>query len=196
MNIQELLNSSTGQQMVDGVVNQLGIDQKQAQSVVNTAVPLLFTALHKNAEGGDEANIMNALSKHDGSILDNVNGFLGGGDFSDGVGILGHLLGNKQSNVEKALGKSSGLSSGQITQVLSMLAPLVMGYLGKEKKKGALDGGGLTSILGNLLGGGNKSTNKDLGKLEQLLGGSDGGMMDEMKNIGGKFLGGLFGGKK
>lgn len=195
MNIQELLNSTTGQQMVDGVANQLGIEKGKAKSVVDTAVPLLFTALNKNAAEGDAPNIMKALSKHDGSILNNVNGFLGAGDFSDGMGILGHLLGNKQSGVENALEKSSGLSGAQITQVLAMLAPLVMGYLGKEKKSGGLDAGSLTSVLGNLIGGEKKSGNKDMGMLEQLLGGessSGGGLMD----IGGKILGGLLGGKK
>lgn len=193
MNVQELLNGSLGQQMVDGVSSQLGIGEGQAKTAVSMAVPLLLTALNKNAEKGDANNIINALSKHDGSILDNISGFLNEGNFSDGNSILGHVLGNKQNDVSNAVAKSSGLSAGQISQVLAMIAPIVMGYLGKEKKQGKLDGGDLTSVLGSLLGDGQSSQMGGL--LDSLLGGSSkkgGGLSD----LGGKILGGLFGGKK
>lgn len=194
MNVQELLNGPLGQQMVDGVSSQLGIGEGQAKTAVSTAVPLLLTALNKNAENGDANNIINALSKHDGSILDNISGFLNEGNFSDGNSILGHVLGNKQNDVSNAVAKSSGLSAGQISQVLAMIAPIVMGYLGKEKNQGKLDGGDLTSVLGSLLGGDGQSSQMG-GLLDSLLGESSkkgGGLSD----LGGKILGGLFGGKK
>ncbi len=49
---------------------------------------------------------MNALSggKHDGGLLDNLGGLFGGGVeqsvMDDGAGILGHVLGGKQQNVD------------------------------------------------------------------------------------------------
>ena len=63
-----------------------------------------------------------------------------------GGAILGHVFGGQQGNVAAALGKSTSLRSGQILQLLAMLAPIVMGVLGKQHK----ERGGL---LGSLLGG-------------------------------------------
>ena len=66
-----------------------------------------------------------------------------------GGAILGHVFGGQQGNVAAALGKSTSLlpESGQeYLQLLAMLAPIVMGVLGKQHK----ERGGL---LGSLLGG-------------------------------------------
>src|SRR5690606_40167820 len=93
MDISSLLQGPIGQQMVSGVVNQLGIENEQAKMAISAAVPLLLTALNKNANNGDSQNIANALERdHDGSILDNLGGFLQGGNFSDGMNILSHVL--------------------------------------------------------------------------------------------------------
>lgn len=195
MDISSLLQGAMGQQMVSGVVNQLGIENEQAKMAISAAVPLLLTALNKNANSGDAQNIANALERdHDGSILDNLGGFLQGGNFSDGANILNHVLGGKQAQVENAIGKTSGLNSGQIAQILAMLAPIVMGYLGKEKSQNGLDAGGLSSLLGGLVGGASQTNQREMGTIERLLDqDGDGDAMDDVVDLGSKLLGGFFG---
>lgn len=197
MDIANLLQSPVGQQMIGGVVNQLGINNQQAQLAVSAGIPLLLSALNKNAAGGDAQNIANALERdHNGSILDNITGYLSGGNFSDGLGILNHVLGGKQSQVEGAIGKASGLNSGQIAQVLAMIAPIVMGYLGKQKSDNGLDASGVTSLLGNLVGGVSQSNEREMSMIEKLLDqDGDGSALDDAMDIGSKLLGGLFGRK-
>jgi len=197
MDISSLLQGAMGQQMVSGVVNQLGIKNEQAQMAISTAVPLLITALSKNANSGDSQNIANALERdHDGSILNNLSGFLSGGNFSDGAGILSHVLGGKQSQVENAIGKSSGLNAAQISQILAMVAPIVMGYLGKEKKQNGLDASGLSSLLGGLVGGTAQTNQREMSTIERLLDqDGDGSAMDDVMDLGSKLLGGFFGKK-
>src|SRR5690606_22512920 len=181
-------------QMVDGVVNRLGIENDQAKLAISAAVPLLITALNKNANSGDANNIANALDKdHDGSILNNLSGFLTGGNLSEGMGILGHVLGNRQGQVENAIGKSSGLNASQISQILAIVAPIVMGYLGKEKKEQGLDASGISSLLGGLVGGVAQTNQREMSTIERLLDqNGDGNAMDDVMNIGSKLLGGLF----
>lgn len=73
--------------------------------------------------------ILGALtSKHDGSILDNLGDLFQGGVNSDvlqdGSGILGHILGGKQTAIENGISKKTGISSQQIAQILKIAAPI------------------------------------------------------------------------
>lgn len=51
----------------------------------------------------------------------------------DGSGILKHILGGKQSGAIDMISQKSGLDSSSAGSLLSMLAPLVVGALGKGK---------------------------------------------------------------
>ncbi len=80
-----------------------------------------------------------------------LGGLLGGGApasrTTNGDGILGHILGTKRGAVEQGVARSSGLDAGAVARLLPMLAPLVMGALGRAKKQQNLDAGGLASML-------------------------------------------------
>lgn len=193
MDISSLLQGPMGQQIVNGVVEKLGINNDQAKVAVSTAVPLLLTALNKNANSGDAQNIARALERdHDGSILDNLGAFFQGGNFSDGLSILSHVLGGKQPQVENAIGKSTGLSSNQISQILAMVAPIVMGYLGKQKQQNGLDANGLSTLLGGLVGNVTQNNQREMSTIEKLLDrDGDGSVIDDAMD----FLGGLLGKK-
>ena len=194
MDFTNLIQGAMGQQIVASAAKQLGINESQAQTAVAAAVPFLLSALNKNAQGGGAEGISNALNQHDGSILDNLSGFLGqGGNQQDGLGILGHVLGNKQQNVESAISQQSGLNMGQVTQILALGAPIVMGYLGKQKQSAGLDSNGIAGLLGGLVGGSTTQTNQsgvNLGGFEKLLdqdGDGQLGLSDAMGLLGGFF---------
>ena len=62
-------------------------------------------------------------------------------------GILGHILGGNQGNVTQQISNQSGLNMGQVAQILMFLAPIVMGYLGKQKQQNNLDAGGFPTFF-------------------------------------------------
>lgn len=195
MDITQLLNSDLGKQIVSGIGTQTGTTQKETSSVVNAAAPVLLGMLHNNASSeGGAAGILGALGKHDGSILDDISGFFGaGGDAKDGDGILGHVLGGNRGSVESAISKQTGVNASKVSAILAMLAPVIMGYLGKQTKAsgGVQSGSGLGDVLGGLLGGaGNSSIGGNI--LSSILGGGSG---KSGGGLGG-LLGGLFGGGK
>ena len=194
MDFTNLIQGAIGQQIIGSAANQLGINESQAQSAVSAAVPFLLSALNKNAQNGGAEGISAALDNHNGGILDNLSGFLGqGGNQQDGLGILGHVLGNKQQNVEAAISQESGLNMGQVTQILVLVAPIVMGYLGKQKQTEGLDSNGIAGLLGGLVGGSNATANQggiNLGGFEKLLdqdGDGQLGIGDAMGLLGGFF---------
>ena len=190
--ILDLSNSDMGKQLVSSISEKTGIDTSQATSVVTSGLPALMGAMQSNLSSGD--GLLNALKsgKHDGSILDNVSDFLNGGDFSDGSKILGHVLGGNQDSMIQDLSTKTGVDSGMIAKILPMLAPIIMGYLGKQTKKGGVsNSGGLGDLLGGLMNGagGNSMLTSVLdqngdGKLD---------INDAMSALSGKKKGGLAG---
>lgn len=174
---------------------QLGADPATTQKAVGAALPLLMGALGKNASSQDgAAALFNALKgKHDGSVLNDLDGFITkGGDLQDGRGILRHTLGSKQSGIEQALSQATGLGSDSTGNLLAMLAPVVLGALGQQTRQQGLDVGGLAQLLM----GEQKQAQSQLGGLSRLLDmDGDGSIVDDVVNLGSKLLGGLFGKK-
>ncbi|MBS7332684.1 DUF937 domain-containing protein [Faecalibacter bovis] len=192
MDLSSLLQGAMGQQIVGAAAQQLGINESQAQTAVGAAIPFLLSALNKNAQSGGANGIANALNQHDGSILDNLSGFLGqGGNMQDGLGILGHVLGGNQETVANNIGKQTGLDSGQIIKILALVAPIVMGFLGKQKQEQGLQSDGIAGLLGGLIGGTNQAAGGiNLGGFEKLLDQDGDGQLGASDVMG--LLGGFF----
>lgn len=207
----DLLNSPMGKQLISGVAGQTGQPENKTADVLSMAMPLLMGAMKKNASTpGGAQGLMNALSsKHDGSILDNLGGLFGGGVdqgvMDDGAGILGHVFGSKQPQVENALSSKSGIDAGSISQILKIAAPILLGYLGKQTKQQNVNSpDALSGLLGGLMGG-SSSANKQQSLIESFLDSDgDGSVIDDLAgmvlNSGGQkksglggLLGGLFG---
>ncbi|HLW49682.1 MAG TPA: DUF937 domain-containing protein [Sphingobacteriaceae bacterium] len=187
-NILALLNGGLGKEVIDSISKEAGASKKDTQSVVTASLPALFGALQNNARSGGAGGILQAIStKHDGSILNNLSGALGAGAATDGAGILKHVLGSNLTPLQKSISEKTGVPAATVGKVLALLAPIVMGFLGRETKKGAVKNEkGLTDLLGGLVGGGSVA---DL--LGSLLGGANTGGKSKSKTGG---LGGLLGG--
>lgn len=211
--ILDLINSDIGKQMIGGISQETHQPADKTASVVTMALPILLGAMKRNAstEQG-AAGLMSALeNKHDGSILDNLGGLFGGGVNEDvkidGLGILGHVLGGSQDNAVRAVSRKSGVDANTVMQILQVAAPIVLGYLGKEKKQQNISSSnGIGDLLGGLLGGGQEQPEKQQSLIESLLDGDDdGSVIDDIAgmvfNSGGSkskgglggLLGGLFG---
>ena len=191
--ILDLLNSDLGKQIVSGVSGSTGQDESKTGAVLTMAMPLLMKAMQRNASSTEGArSLENALEKkHNGGILDNLGSlFQGGVDDDvkqDGGNILNHILGAKQTGVEQLISQKSGLDASSVANILKIAAPLVMGYLGKQKKEKNVSGqNDLTSMLGGLLNG--NSASADQSFLEKMLDADgDGSVVDD---VAGMFLGG------
>jgi len=189
--ILDLLNSDLGKQIISGVSNDSNQSESKTADVMSMALPLLMGAMKKNATTPEGAEgLMNALNtKHDGSILDNLGSLFDGGvDNSikqDGAGILKNVLGNSENNVTNAISQKSGLDSGAVMNILKVAAPLVLGYLGKQKQQQQVQSSsGIEGLLGGILGGDNKQQSM----IESLLdGNNDGSVIDD---LAGMMLGG------
>ena len=196
----DLLNSDLGKNLINNASSQLGENKAKTTSAISAALPLILGALKNNASTQKGAEgLLGALSnKHDGNILDNLADLLGNKDvLKDGAGILGHIFNSKQQNVAKAVSTRSGIDMNSAMSLLKMLAPVVMGYLGRQsRQKNIENANGVDNLLGNLLGSG---AQKEQSLVTQILDtDGDGSVIDDIISMaaGGKKkagLGGLFG---
>ena len=178
---------------------QLGADEGQVSKAAMGALPALLGGLANNSASSSGAGALaQALDRdHDGSVLDDVAGFLGGGGAQDGGAIVDHVLGGKKSSVESALGGASGLDGAAVTKMLAMLAPLVMGALGKQQRQQGLDASGLGSLLGQERETAYRKAPEAMGMLGQLLDrDNDGSMVDDITEMGSDLLSGFLSGKR
>src|SRR6186713_662950 len=137
------LASQLGPDTLHQMSRQIGASPQQTASAVETALPLLLGQLERNASTPTGANaLLGALDRnHDGSILDDLAGFLGGGPSASDTRSVDHIFGNKKGTVENAVARRSGLDGAQVMKLLAMLAPLLLGILGKHSRAKANPGG-------------------------------------------------------
>jgi len=172
---------------------QLGADDSTTQTAISAALPLLLGALARNSSTADGADALHgALARdHDGSLLDDVGGFLGQAQSGPGAAILKHVLGSRQPVAEQAVAKASGMDAGSAGKLLVALAPVVLAALGRAQRQGQLDPSGLAGMLGQESAGLSRSSPDLMGAVTRLLDqDNDGSVVDELGGIVGKLFGG------
>jgi len=146
----ETVMSQLGGDALPKIATQLGAGKQETAAASGAAVTTILAALARNAQKPGGADALNgALEKdHDGGLLSDLGGYLQNSQIGNGEGILKHVLGGKRPVVERSVSKASGLDSNQTGKLLAMLAPIVMGALGKQKRQQGMNAGALSQLLG------------------------------------------------
>lgn len=196
MSLIDLITGNAGTQVAESAGNKFGVSKNQVIALLAVAAPLVISYMRKKSqENQHEAEALNnALDKdHDGSILQNPS--QAEARQQEGCSILDHIFGGQKSTVENHLSQSTGISMDKIGPVLAMLAPLIMGYVGKQKQVSNVSGGGLGDLLGGILGGAHtqaqaQPSNPLNNILGSVLGGGSGSAGNPLNDILGSVLGG------
>ena len=207
MDLMQILQGQLSDDVVGQISEHIGAEPEQTASAANGIFATLLGGLANNAstEGGLSA-LGSALDRdHDGSMVDDLMGMVGGmlqggqsGNATNGSGILGHILGDQQEPVAQQISQSSGLNVSQVMKLMPILAPIVMSVLGKARSQGGLDLGSIA----NILMGSTQNTSQQGGMgdlLSSVLGSVLGGGQQQQQQQpqpgqGGLDLGGILGG--
>lgn len=138
MSILEILNDQLDDDAIAKIGGLLGTDTKATERAITGAIPVLIGALSRNAASGDGlSSLAKAVTKdHDGSLLDNLGGFLsGGGNMGVGEAILGHVLGGRRDRTTTGLSHATGLNAQSVMKLLAILAPIVMAALARSQRQ-------------------------------------------------------------
>jgi len=178
-----------GPSVVSQLAGNMGANEQQTQSAIGTALPILLNALTQNTQSTEGANsLLNALNKdHDGSLLDNVLGFLNNSSSGNGAGIINHILGPQQENIASQIGEKSGIGTGNAMQLIQTLAPIVMAFLGKQNQQNG--GNSVLSLLNMFTNLQTQQKPQSTDFISSLLDGNgDGSVIDDIAKIGMNFL--------
>ena len=188
------LNEMITQQLAGGAVRtisqRLGISETAANTAVQIAVPLILSALARNAAQPQGAESLHeAINKdHDGSILDNLMGYLGNPQSANGAGILGHVFGSQQPTLETNLARATGMDQRSAGGLLETLAPIVMGAVGKEQQEKGLDAADLSVLLDRQQQQAQTNAPDLMGMLGSMLDqNQDGSEMDDLRRMAANF---------
>ncbi|KOY85717.1 hypothetical protein AD998_05725 [bacterium 336/3] len=197
MNLFENLTGLLQGDTVKNMAKQFGVDENTVQQVVAMGLPMILGGLNKNASNEQGAQSLdNALQKHDGGLLGNLTSMLTSNSSSllqDGMGILKHVLGNTQQPAQNQISKSVGLDAGVVGNILALAAPVVMSFLGQQKKEQGLDVKGVVNIVNTTT---QQAPQQEMGLIQKFLDrDGDGSILDDVMDIGSKFLGSFFSNK-
>ncbi len=191
LSLQDLVGQEQGGEAVNQISQMIGANQTETSSAIQLALPMILSALAKNASNPQGAeSLSNTLQKnHDGSILDSLGSYLNQPDTDDGLGILNHIFGQKQGAAAQQVSQNTGLDMGQVAQLMITLAPIVMAYLGRKKQQENLDAGGLSSVLQGQQQQIQSTNNPMMDMISNLLDSNqDGSSMDDLASLAANYM--------
>lgn len=176
------------------LAQRIGSDEAATSQGFGAAVPALLSGLARNARSEEGAQALHdaLASDHDGSILGDLGGLLGGShpQADRGGAILGHVFGSQRDGVAEQISHGTGLNPEQMQKLLALAAPLVMGMLGRQQREGGFTPGDLSSWLGQQQ---EIAQGQNAGLMGMVMGwldrDHDGDVVDDLGDIAGGLLG-------
>ncbi|HKY44010.1 MAG TPA: DUF937 domain-containing protein [Pyrinomonadaceae bacterium] len=173
------------------IAQRFGISEATANTAVQVGVPLILAALARNANEPQGAQSLHqAINKdHDGSIFDNLMGYVSNPQSANGAGILGHVFGGQKPAIENNLAQATGIDQSSAGGLLETLAPLVMGAVGRAQQQEHLDPSGLSNLLNQQQQQAQNNAPGAMSVLTSILDqNNDGSAIDDLKRMAGGFF--------
>jgi len=173
------LGSSFLSKNIENIAWSMWLPKEVTAQAVKVALPAVMWKISENAKTEEWANsLFEALKGHDGSVLDNIKDVAADPDAAGASGILGHVFGDSQSDIEKQIVEATGANPEQAQKILKIVAPIVMGSMWKAQDNG-MDMAGMVSGLSKMSGW--KSSNLLTSFLDKD---GDGDIKDDLLNMG------------
>ncbi len=123
-----LLSALTSGSAIKALSDKIGLPENTLRMIISIAVPLLLMKLTNNASSQNGAgSLLGALSQHRGT--DSVDAQLKSADVEDGAKIIGHILGDQQDDLVKAVAAQANVNPQDVNNVLGNISPTILNGL-------------------------------------------------------------------
>jgi sporulation protein YlmC with PRC-barrel domain len=137
--------------LIGKLASSSGLDRGTAQSAVGASVPAILNSLADlAAKPGGARQLADAIAEQPAGMLSNLAQTLGSPSMSAerGSSLLSSLLGGGVLNtLVSTLSRFIGIGEGSMRSLLGLLAPVILGVLGREQRAAGLETGGLARML-------------------------------------------------
>lgn len=155
INLLEIVKKQISGDILQKAAAFLGEDTSALQKALNAILPsVLGGVVNQSTSISSATTLMNTLvtDGHDGSIFNSLSNLLNGGSATQGLmaagdGIVKNLFGNKTSGIVDWIASYAGIKTGSASGLMSMIAPVVMGAIGKQISGEHASPTGLMSLL-------------------------------------------------
>jgi outer membrane protein OmpA-like peptidoglycan-associated protein len=132
----------------------VGESESSTRQTLNGTVPCILSGLTSMVSSREGAGAFAGMLRDPsfGQVVDNASTLFSGGRATEnvlnaGTSMMGKIFGNRSSSVTEAVSKYGGVSASAGTSLLGLVAPLIMGVLGKRASAQGLDSSGMVNAL-------------------------------------------------
>ncbi|MEO5591140.1 MAG: OmpA family protein [Chitinophagaceae bacterium] len=138
--------------LVSTAATSLGESEGGIQKALSGAIPSILAGLISRTDSHEGAAGIFDLAKQAASsgILNNISGILGSDNnnlLGKGAEMLKAVLGDKAGGIASLVSNFAGIKHSSASSILSMVAPVALGALGKHASDNNLNAGSLMSFL-------------------------------------------------
>ena len=153
-NLLESMQQQLTPDMIQHVSSFLGETPAHTQTAVDESISTVLAGLlHLSSSGAGPIQLLNLINQANyGSLLNNLSGLLEGGNTTQnlmtaGQEILGTLFAGKLNAVSELIATTSGVTNTSASSLLSIVAPVVVGVLGRVRAMQGLNAVRLATLL-------------------------------------------------
>lgn len=159
INLMEMLKDQVLGQVAGGLGKHLGESEEATKGGLDALLPTVLGGLVKQVskpEGAEALSRTLDQDDYDGGLLDKFGGMLSSGNTGAVSGLSGGLLsmifGDKVASIISMISKVTGMGGKSTSSLLGLALPLIMSFLGKQKRSMGLDANGLAGLLNDQKG--------------------------------------------
>jgi OmpA-OmpF porin, OOP family len=155
VNLMDLAKATLTPDVIQKVSALIGESPASTQKAVDNAIPSVLAGLLNFASSNPEgpARLISLLTQGNyTNLLGNLSGLLSGGSATQDVlktgnDLLGIIFGGRLGALTDLVANSSGIKSTSASSLLSLIAPLLLGLIGRETASQGLNASSLISLL-------------------------------------------------
>ena len=160
VNLIELAKGYLTPDIIQKAASFVGESEPATQKGMNGIIPTLIAGLANQAStsgGAEKLSRILDTGKYDGSALNNLGSLFSGGEttqkaVTQGKDILSSLFANKTEGLIDQIARFAGLRTGSASSLLSLILPVILGLLGRQRATIGQSPSALASLLGEQKG--------------------------------------------